>query len=325
MRAPDLLSLLEDADGVASALAVALVGMGQAFFILELSRGAPSLPVLVGSLVAPALAAGLVAWLIRDRRPQISGTLAALAILSALAGPFGALLTLAAAAAGSVRKNGKAASQPAAESADLADTLCAALRAKRVRISGAAEARSFTDIMAEGSLHEKVDVLTLIGRRYDASFQHALRAGQRDPDASIRVLSATILARLQTKFSAAIVKLERAAEGDAPTADAWTALGQARRDFAASGLLDSRAAQLAELAAARTAFDRAAALAPEDQNLALESCRARLQSEDWRGAWKATQRSWSGPAADEARIIASEARRRMAFALHEEAAIQASS
>ena len=128
-----------------------------------------------------------------------------------------------------------------------AEQLHLALQNRRVRIDGARDVRPLMDVVAEGSRSEKLEALAVVFRRYDVTLASVLKRALEDPDTSVRVLAATVTAKLHAVFSRKIGDCQAAAE--IATASNLQELADARLAYADSGLLESAQARAqAELA-----------------------------------------------------------------------------
>ena len=146
------------------------------------------------------------------------------------------------------------------------ELLHGALLDGRLRIAGAHATRPLLDVILEGGQVEKFDALSLISKHYEPALAPALRRALEDRDGSVRVLAATVIAKLNNGHTQRIGALQAATAHGADQAAGWRDLGQAHLAYAASGLLDaSRAAAEAAQAARRLA--RAVALDPDDADL----------------------------------------------------------
>jgi hypothetical protein len=167
-----------------------------------------------------------------------------LAAWTALLGPFGAIigmtLFLPLTGAGSVAgSHGMAA--PGGEANAMPsriESLHNALLDVRMRLGGGHAVRPLLDIVIDGTTPEKIGALSLIAKRYVPAFAPALKRALQDTDTSVRVLAATVMAQLHNGHSGMIGALQDAAQAE-PTAIAWRKLGEARRAYAASGLLEA--------------------------------------------------------------------------------------
>jgi hypothetical protein len=128
-----------------------------------------------------------------------------------------------------------------------AEQLHIALKNRRIRIEGARDVRPLMDVVAEGSRSEKLEALAVVFRRYDVTLCPVLKRALEDPDTSVRVLAATVTAKLNSVFSRKIGDCQAAAE--IATASNLRELSEARLAYAESGLLEPAQARTeAELA-----------------------------------------------------------------------------
>lgn len=100
----------------------------------------------------------------------------------------------------------------------------------------------FTDVLAEGTIEQKQEMLALIATQFRPSFAPTLNAALNDDDPTVRVLAATAAARIERTFLDTSMQLE-SAWADAPN-DGARALALARHydQFAHTGLLDENRA-----------------------------------------------------------------------------------
>jgi len=214
----------------------------------------------------------LIAWLIwrRSAGEVVSHytTFLQIVVWSAVAGPFGAFVAFALA----FRVAGTATPfviDPEAETSpgdgpELEQVdVHLALRDRRIRLEGAHRVSPMMDVLAEGSNSEKLAALGVIYRRYDARLGAVLKRALQDSDTSIRVLAATVTAKLNSTFSRKIGDCQAATSAAPDLAESWRNVAAARLAYAESGLLQaSRARQ--EVEAALADFARAKAIDPLD-------------------------------------------------------------
>ena len=227
-------------------------------------------PVLAGHLALCVLiglrAAGAT------NRPKEAAALAHLTLWTFVAGPLGSLLALALTIFGSIA--GKPA--PAVDFASWVEVtgdlecptachrLSRDLRDGRLRIGSASAVPALADVLAAGTRDAKFEALAIVGRRFDPSLSHVIRAAIQDTDPSVRVLASTVLAKLQTRFSRALIALEAAAARTSGEAAPWLELAKARRAYAESGLTERLQAHT-EMRAACLAARRAVAADPDSE------------------------------------------------------------
>jgi hypothetical protein len=184
---------------------------------------------------------------------------------SAFAGPFGAFVATALAFPTTLIASGIE-----SDTDDLATDRSAiervervhgALLDRRVRLEGASRIRPLMDVIAEGSRAEKLEALRVVYQRYEAGLITVLNRALRDPETSVRVLAATVIAKLNATYSRDIGDRQREAVANPELAQNWGALAETRLAYAQSGLLDPPRAQ-AQIELAIGDVSRAAGLDP---------------------------------------------------------------
>ena len=227
------------AAAIAALIASGLLATDCALFILLATTRFAVMSFLLAHLLLCA-AAALSALGIAPRGGPGAGRTAWLqwVLWAALLGPFGGLIgaTLLLPRTRPVRVPGRA--DEAGRAASRIHTLHTAVADARVRITGAHSTRPLLDLIIEGTRAEKLDALSLIGKRFVPSLVPALRRALEDPDASVRVLAATVMTQLNNGHTKRIGMLQQAAEAEAAGRDAWHALAQARLAYAGTGLLE---------------------------------------------------------------------------------------
>jgi hypothetical protein len=156
-----------------------------------------------------------------------------------------------------------------------------ALLDRRIRIEGACRINPLMDVIAEGAQAEKLEALGVIYRRYEARLSVVLKRAMQDSDASVRVLAATVIAKLHGTYTRKIGDCQAAAALQPALAQNWRELAEARIGYAGSGLLDAPRARV-QIESAVDDLSRAVELDPADLELAgrLEMARRRLRGED---------------------------------------------
>lgn len=232
------------------------------------------------------LAAYLVWRLNASARDDRYSTALQIVAWSAVAGPFGALVAAAlswpaAPVRSKILRDDGIDSQTAGCSADEhTERLYASLLDRRVRIEGASLIRPLIDVMAEGAQSEKLEALGVIYRRYEARLKAVLKRALQDPDTSVRVLAATVTAKLDTTYSRKIGECQTAAAAKPELAQNWRDLAEVRLGYAESGLPEfSRARAQIEFAVGD--LSRAAELDPADRASADRLDQARRQLATW--------------------------------------------
>jgi hypothetical protein len=225
------------------------------------------------------LAAGLV--LRQGLAPAEGMGSAALQIVawSALGGPFGTFVAVALAlrpvpASVAAMTVDTGAGPSASAGPDRAEHMHLALRDRRIRVEGAHRVRPLMDVMADGSQSERLEALSIVYRKYDADLGPVLAQALRDPSASVRVLAATVISKLNATFSRRIGDRQTTAAATPDAAQSWRKLGEARLAYAESGLLEASLAR-AEIEAALRDLARAAEIDPAGAEIAGRLHRAR--------------------------------------------------
>jgi hypothetical protein len=230
------------------------------------ARGLPPRSYLLDHL-GLCLAAALIAalWAGLARRGERAGRLAPglqLVLWALLAGPFGAIAALALLGSGPAAPPDDPPDDTQGPVApfDRLERLHGAVLDGRLREPGAHRVRALVDVLAGGGRAEKFDALNVISRRYTPAAAPLLKRALADPDASVRVLAATVIARQHDVHTRRIGALQtRAAAAPDGSREGWAELAEARLAYAESGLLDSaradaeRASADADLAQARPA------------------------------------------------------------------------
>jgi hypothetical protein len=147
---------------------------------------------------------------------------------------------------------------------DHAERMHVALLDSRVRIEGACRIRPLMDVIAEGAQPEKLEALGVVYRKYEARLSAVLKRALRDPDPSVRVLAANVMAKLHATYSGKIGQFQSTAAGHPRLALSWRNLAEARLAYADSGLLEAARAR-AQIEFAVGDLSRAAELDAGDQ------------------------------------------------------------
>jgi hypothetical protein len=261
----------------------------QAGLCLAYANGGVEFALFVTIHVAGCCA--LVAWLSWQCRAASLDTAAYSAALqvvgwTALAGPFGALVSLALAlslpADRAERAGARRVSEDRAHHSQLgpAERLHQALRDSRIHVDGAQKVRPLRDVIAEGSQPEKLETLGVLYRKFGPDLAFVLKEGLRAPDTSVRVLAATVTAKLHATFTRRIGDHQAITAAGPETAAIWLQLAEARLAYAQSGMLEQARAR-AEIELAIGDLVRACELAPDDRQVSdrLEDARRCLEAE----------------------------------------------
>jgi hypothetical protein len=164
---------------------------------------------------------------------------------------------------------------------DRTDRVHAALLDRRLRLERASSIRPLIDVIGEGSRSEKLEALRVAYRRYEAGLSTVLKRALQDSDTSVRVLAATVIAKLHGTYSHNIGVYQAAVTANPELAKNWLTLAEARLAYAESELLESpRARAQIELAAGD--LSRADTLDPDSESSATLLDRVRQQSAAWR-------------------------------------------
>jgi hypothetical protein len=209
-------------------------------------------------------------------------------IWSALAGPFGAFSAIAltfpttAHVASSAPRDGDAEARTTDRSTiERVERAHIALLDHRVRLEGASRIRPLMDVIAEGSRTERLEALRVVYRKYDARLGPVLKRALYDPDASVRVLAATVMAKLHGTYTRVIGDRQTEAAANPNLEQNWLTLAEARLAYAQSGLLESLRAR-AQIEHAIGDLSRAVQLDPTSRASAtlLDSARRQLTARE---------------------------------------------
>jgi hypothetical protein len=151
-----------------------------------------------------------------------------------------------------------------------------ALLDHRVRLEGADHIRPLMDVIAEGSRSEKLEALGVLYRRYGAELGPVLKRALKDPDTSVRVLAATVAAKLHATFGRKIGDCHAATDATPNLAQCWRDIADARLAYAESGLLEAQRAR-SEIEFAIGDLVRAIEIDPVDRETRSRLERARRQ------------------------------------------------
>jgi hypothetical protein len=264
---------------------IVLLLFWQITLLLALVGGFIHLASYVGMHVVGCAASA--AWpILRLKGPAVDerySTALQIVVWSAFAGPFGAFsataLTFAAArVAPGIARVGEAEARTAVRSSiERVERAHTALLDHRVRLEGASRIRPLIDVIAEGSRTERLEALRVVYRNYDAKLSPVLKRGLYDPDASVRVLAATVTAKLHGTYTRLIGDRQTEAATNSRVEQNWLTLAEARLDYAQSGLLESPRA-CAQIEHAIAALSRAVEVNPAGRASAalLDSARRQL-------------------------------------------------
>jgi polysaccharide biosynthesis protein PelE len=96
----------------------------------------------------------------------------------------------------------------------------------------------FVDVMALGTVQEKQAVIAMMAEGYRPAFAGALTAGLNDPEAAIRVQSASAVAHIESGFLRRAMALEARIAAAPEDPEAHFAMARLHEEHWASGLLD---------------------------------------------------------------------------------------
>ena len=219
---------------------------------------------ILGCLVLSAWPARRLYGAVADER---NSTALQIVVWSAFAGPFGAFVATALAfptalTPSRISPDGGAEDLTTDRSEiERVERAHIALLDRRVRLEGASRIRPLMDVIAEGSRSEKLEALRVVYRRYEAGLSTVLKRALQDPDTSVRVLAATVTAKLHATYSRNIGDRQIEAAANPELAQNWQTLAEARLAYAQSGLLESPRAR-AQIEFAIGDLSRAAELDP---------------------------------------------------------------
>jgi hypothetical protein len=152
---------------------------------------------------------------------------------------------------------------------------------RRLRLEGTSSICPLIDVISEGSRSEKLEALRVVYRRYEAGLSTVLKRALQDSDTSVRVLAATVIAKLHATYSHNIGDYQAAVTANSEIAKNWQTLAEARLAYAESELLESPRAR-AQIVLATGDLSRAAELDPDDEASAVLLGRLRRQLAAWR-------------------------------------------
>jgi hypothetical protein len=203
---------------------------------------------------------------------------------SALAGPFGAFVAAAILLPSPIcasTSQGRTADDVKADLVTIghAERTHIALLDRRIRLEGASRICPLMDVIAEGSQAAKLEALGVVYRRYETRLSAVLKSALKDPDASVRVLAATVTAKIHARYAEKSGDCQAAAAAEPELARNWRDLAEARLAYAESGLLEISRAQ-AQIELAIGDLSRATELDPTDRDSAnrLDMAHQRLSS-----------------------------------------------
>jgi hypothetical protein len=173
------------------------------------------------------------------RQPDVAGRFLHLALWTALAGPYGAVIG---ATLGLTRWTPPPVNFPSLLEAEtdpgdlqrlrlLRSDLCFG----RLRIDGASDVTASNSVFREGKRGHKLDALSAIGRKFGPDLSQSLRLGAADADPSVRALAFAVKAKVKREMAHAVDNFDRFEDRD-------TALDVARLTELATGGLGHKEA-----------------------------------------------------------------------------------
>ena len=98
---------------------------------------------------------------------------------------------------------------------------------------------SFTDFLDHGTPEQKQTILALLARNFRPVFAPALRGAMNNPDATVRVMAATAVARIENAFLTRSMESRADCERNPGDYDVWLGSAQLYDDYAFTGILDA--------------------------------------------------------------------------------------
>jgi hypothetical protein len=145
---------------------------------------------------------------------------------------------------------------------------------RRARLQDTCRVRPLIDAVVEGSRSEKLEALSIAYRKYEAKLSVLLKRALQDHDTSVRVLAATVIAKLHATYGQNIGDRQVLVASDPDVAHNWRQLAESRLAYAESSLLE-RARARAQVETAMRELTRAVELDPADAACATCLSRAR--------------------------------------------------
>jgi hypothetical protein len=190
---------------------------------------------------------------------------------SAIAGPFGAFVALAL----TLRRGAVATDSqtvPDTSTDALTDDRSATGRLERMhtvlldrraRLQDTCRVRPLIDVVVEGSRSEKLEALSIAYRKYEAKLGVLLKRALQDHDTSVRVLAATVIAKLHATYGQDIGARQALVGSNPDVAHNWRQLAESRLAYAESCLLEGARARV-QVETAMGELSRAVELDPAD-------------------------------------------------------------
>jgi hypothetical protein len=211
----------------------------------------------------------LAAWSVRrwvEKPPEKEGMSACILqmlVWTVFAGPFGTMVSVGLLTPVSLRDRPaggrEAAVKPSA--APRCDRLRCGLLDQHLRLQNTNAVRPLFDVIAEGTQTEKFEALSIIARFYEPAMAPTLRSALADGGAPVRVLAATVMAKLRMARLKKVGALQAEVASEPASSEPLRRLARARIELAESGLLDvsrsrEEAARASEELASAAEIDR---------------------------------------------------------------------
>ncbi|MFN3076152.1 MAG: hypothetical protein ABT940_04595 [Alphaproteobacteria bacterium] len=98
---------------------------------------------------------------------------------------------------------------------------------------------TFADLLAHGTPQQKQVILALLARNFQPVFAPVLHRAMNDPDATVRVMAATVVAKVENEFLVRVMALRTACRNAPDHHDTWLSMARLYDDYAFTGLLDA--------------------------------------------------------------------------------------
>jgi hypothetical protein len=185
----------------------------------------------------------LAAWFARRwaGQPGVEGTILQILAWTVFAGPFGAMVSAGLLTPANLpdRLAEGCEAAPGSLPASRHDHLRSALLDQRLRLQNTHTVRPLIDVIAEGTQTEKFEALSVIARSYEPALAPTLRRALADGSAPVRVLAATVIAKLRMARLKKVGAMQAEVASEPGRSQPLRRLAQARLDLAESGLLDA--------------------------------------------------------------------------------------
>ncbi len=133
-------------------------------------------------------------------------------------------------------------SGPRSRTRDRIDDLCLQLRESRIDPAATDPVLPLVDIVAAGRQCDKLGALRIISANFEPDFAPTLHLAAVSPDAAVKVMAATVLAKLKKSKTDRMLALEERFEAAGQPPELRLNIAAALVDIARSGLLDDNVA-----------------------------------------------------------------------------------